>query len=335
MRDRADRTPMRHRQFAHLTAQVATCSLLLIAAMWGVGGIPADLERRLIDPGSLVPDAFPRIVKDAHGDSIRLERPPMEIGSHALSTDEFLFAMVPTERVTVVSSVADDERYSNIAGIVRAGSFGRAEDLESVAVRKPDVMLVSHIARAHYTDLLRALDIPVFRIRTIYSDFDQVISAMQATGHVVGADAAAEREIAALRKRIRDATESRRAHATPPRLLAFSNFAHTLGADSLFDQIVTDLGAVNVAAEQGVGPYGSITSEQVAAWNPDWIVAGVETGQGEVTKKRLLEDPGVAVTHAGRNEQVVVIDNRIFLSMSQHAVGVMETIATALYPEAD
>ena len=120
--------------------------------------------------------------------------------------------------------------------------------------------------------------------------------------------------------------------AKPARVLAFSNFATTLGAGSLFDRVVSELGAVNVAAEHGIGARGTIANEHVAAWNPDWIVAGVEPELAASTRRRLLADPGVAVTTAGRQNQILLLDNRTFLARSHHAVRLMEAIAEALYP---
>ena len=310
--------------------QAAACMLLLAAAFRFAGGAPAAIPQDLDTPGALAGGRFPRIARDAHGDRIRLERPPERLGSQAVATDEFLFAIAPSDRIVAVSSFAGDPRYSNVADLVNGMDFAFAEDPEAIALRSPDLMLVSHTARADYVDLVRAIGVPVFRMITIFEDFEQIAAALQATGYLTGEDEAAEREVARLRGRIRAARQLRAAGADPVRILAYSNFAQTLGAGSLFDRIVTNLGGINVAAEQGVGLYGSITSEQVAAWNPDWIVAGVESGLGESTRERLLADPGVAVTRAGQLEQLLLIENRWYLSMSHHAVMVMEAIAAAL-----
>ncbi len=86
-----------------------------------------------------------------------------------------------------------------------------------------------------------------------------------------------------------------------------------------------------MGAEQGLGEYGQISNEQVASWNPDWIVVGAETGTIEEVRGRMLNDAAVAVTNAGRNGQVLVVRNREFLTMSHHAVSLMESMASALY----
>ena len=114
-------------------------------------------------------------------------------------------------------------------------------------------------------------------------------------------------------------------------MLAFSNLAHTYGRGSLFDHIVTLIGGINVAAEGGLGPYASISGEQVAEWNPDWIVAGISEGQQERTLADILGDPGVAVTTAGRRGQVLLVENRTYLSMSHFAVTLVEQMAESIH----
>lgn len=279
-------------------------------------------------------ESFPRTVRDAHGDELTLQHAPARLASQALVTDEFLFAVVPPERVVAVSTVAHDARYSHVAGIVRSMDVAVTSDPEAVLRLRPELMLVAKSARADYVELTRAAGIPVFRMITVFERFGQIADGLKTTGYLTGEDAAAAREIKAMRERIARAKARRPAGGKPVRVLAYSSFAYTYGKGSLFDHIVTELGAVNVAAEQGIGPYGAISSEQIAVWNPDWIVAGAGNDVIGATKKRLLRDPGVRVTGAGRMGRILVVENRRFLSMSQHAVMLMEAIAAALYPEA-
>lgn len=316
-----------------LVGQASICAVLLLAAFRFVGGAPTAIPPDLETPGAVTEGAFPRIILDAHGDPLRLESPPDRLASQALSTDEFLFAIVPSGRIVVTSLFAVDPRYSFVADQARLTDLAFAQDPESIVLRNPDVVFVSHTARAEYVEQVRAIGIPVFRMITVFERLEEIASALRVTGYVTGADEAADREVKRLRDRIGAARQLGSPEDEPARVLAFSNFAHTLGAGSLFDSIVKDLGAINVAAEQGVGPYGSITSEQVAAWNPDWIVAGVESRHADSTRDRLLADPGVAVTRAGRHGQILLIENRAYLSMSHHAVVMMEALAAALHAE--
>lgn len=314
-----------------IAAQILTCAMLVGAALRFAGSTTTDIHRELQAPSSLPGDGFPRLAKDAHGDLLELRHPPKRIASQALTTDEFLFAIVPPDRIVATSRYAVDPRYSFVADLASRSDPVFTDDPEAITLQAPDLALVSHTARADYVEQIQRIGIPTFRMTTVFDSLEQVASALSVTGHLTGEDAAAGREVARLRERIRAARELRIPGADPARVLAFTNFAQTLGAGSLFDAIVTDLGAINVAAEQGVGPYGFISSEQVVAWNPDWIVAGVEAGKARSVRDRLLADPGVAVTRAGREGRVLLLEYRAYLSMSHHAVAVMESLAAALY----
>ena len=315
-----------------VAVEVGLCVALLAAAWQWSAGTGADWTFT----GQTAPapmNGFPRTVVDYGGNAIRLAEPPSRIASQALVTDHFLFAVVPPSRIAAVSEVAHDPRYSHVADQVGKMDVAMAGDAEELIRRRPDLLLVSHTARADLTDLARAAGIPTFRLLTIFEDFDQITAGLETVGRLTGEQRAAEREIARFRERVAAAL-ARRPAATPPlRVLVYVAFSGTFGTGSLFDHILTELGAVNVAAEQGIGPHGMIGGEQIAAWNPDWIIADAPAGEEDAVRRRLLEQPGVAVTVAGRTGQVLVLDHRRFITMSHHAASLIEAVAEALYPD--
>ena len=211
--------------------------------------------------------------------------------------------------------------------------LAKSSDLEAVLRKDPDLMLLANRARADFEDVLRHASIPTFRVRTIFANFDQIAHAIAAVGYLTGDDAAAELQIRRLRERVERAKERRQPGAQAPRVLPYSTYGSTLGHGSLFDHILTELGAINVASEQGIGQYADISSEQVAAWDPEWIVAPADRGATEQVRDRLLADAGIAVTQAGRSGQILIVESRQFTTMSQHAVGLMEAISAGLYAE--
>ncbi|MCY4189403.1 MAG: ABC transporter substrate-binding protein [Bryobacterales bacterium] len=309
------------------------CVALFVAA-WRFGGDLVPLsDSPTASEGAAAGEPFPRTMRDIHGVELTVDSAPQSLASQALVTDHYLFAVAPHERIVAVSTVAHDERYSYVADIVSRMDVIVTSDPEAVLRRKPALMLAAESARADYVEMTRASGVPVFRMRTVPETFDQIGRGLETTGYLTGEDAAADREIERLRERIAAAKARRPADAPAPRVLAFSSFAYTYGEGSLFDHVVTELGAINVGAEQGIGAYGSISSEHVASWNPDWIVCGGEPDVIESVRERLLGDAGVAVTAAGRKRQILVVNNRLYVSMSQHAVGLMEALAAALYPE--
>ncbi|MDE0105126.1 MAG: ABC transporter substrate-binding protein [Bryobacterales bacterium] len=283
-------------------------------------------------PVALGQGAFPRHALDAFGKLLGLPIAPRTLGSQALTTDEFLFAVVPGETITVVSPYATDPQHSHVSDVAKSMDLGMAVDVEAVALRRPELMLVSHTSRADYAGLLRAVGVEPFRMMTIFSDLESIADSLEVTGHLSGQNHDARREVARLRERIAAARALRRPGTARIKVLAYSGYSLTYGRGSLFDHIVTDLGAVNLAAERGVGAVGAISSEQVAAWNPDWIVAGLGAGQdADAVRARLLGDSGVAVSTAGHLGQVLLLESRTFGSMSHHAVVMMERIAEAIH----
>ena len=313
--------------------EVALCLALALAAWrWSAD---ARAGRTSAGPTAAPPTAgFPRTVRDYAGDAVRLPRPPSRIASQALVTDHFLFAVVPPSRIAAVSAVAHDRRYSYVAEVVDDMDVAVAGEPEALLRRRPDLLLASNTARADFVALARGAGIPTFRLLTEFDDFSEIIGGLETVGRLTGEEPAAERVTRRFRERIAAAVARRPAAAPPPRVLVYVGFSGTLGAGSLFDHILTELGAVNIAAEEGIGPHGAIGGEQIAAWDPDWIIADAPAGEEAAVRRRLLDQPAVAVTAAGRTGQVLVIDHRRFITMSQYAAGLTETVAAALYPDA-
>lgn len=322
---------MRHRlRIAAVLGAAAFVALFVVALRFDEGIPGAPLSGSGL-PSTDTGAGFPRRAVDARGQELWIGAAPRAIGSQALPIDHILFAITDPGRIVSVSPYAMDPGYSFVHETATQFGLTQSSDLEAVLRSAPDLMLLAHGAKADLEDVLRRASIPTFRVRTIFADFDQVSEAIAAVGSVTGNEAAAELEIRRLRERVRRAKGRRPPGAKAPRVLPYSTYGSTLGRGSLFDHILTELGAVNVAAEHGIGQYADISGEQVAAWNPDWIVTAAAHGATGQARDRLLADPGIAVTKAGRSGQILVVESRVFTAMSQHAVSLMEAIAAGLY----
>ncbi len=297
------------------------------------GDLQQPTRTRVADAVAAQSDPFPRTITDDFGDTLTLEQAPQRIASQALTLDHMLLAMVEPQRVVALSAYARDERYSFAVEIAKRTEAVVATDVEAVLLRNPDLMLTAHSARADQVELARSAGIPVLRLNTIFETFSQIEDQLTAVGRITGEDAKALAVVEEMQRRAAAAKALRPVDAKPPRVLALTVYSSSYGKGSLFEYVVQELGAVNVGTEQGLGPYGQISAEQVASWNPDWIVAGAEDATIEEVRERMLKDPGVSVTEAGRKGQVLVVRNREFLTMSQEAVELMESMARAFYAE--
>jgi iron complex transport system substrate-binding protein len=294
-----------------------------------------EITRRLKTPADALTDVpamrpFPRELHDARGEALTLQREPQRIVSQTLGTDEILLAVCPTERIIALSDLAEDDNYSNAVEQARQIPGRTTEGVEQVLQFKPDLIFVASYSRAETVELLKASKAPVFR----FANFDSIAeikSNIRTIGYATGNDAAAEKLIrqmdealAAVRARI-PKSES------PARVMSYDQLGYTAGANTIFDDVARAAGAVNVSAEHGIKGFAKINSENILEWSPDYLIAGANRGEGELVRDRLLDDPAVASSEAGRAGRIIMIDNRHFLTVSHHVVRFVEDLANGLY----
>lgn len=308
-----------------------------IVAWIGDGGGTFSVEGGLVGTvsHSAATAGYPRQWTDALEYPLSLSAPPSAIASQALVTDHLLFGVVPEAQILAVSPYAAQPSYSNIAARVRELQLPTVRDPESVLALEPSLLLASQISSPEFLRMVRASGLPVYAMRTMFSDLDEIADALRLVGDLSGQGERAERASEEFTASVWEAGRRVAPGLPPQRVLGYSYFGDCYGRGSLFEDIVTGLGAVNVGSEQGLGAWERIGSEQVAAWDPDWIVTGTGGQSPDEVRASLLADPAVMLTAAGRRNQVLVIHDRHFLAMSQHVAGMVHAMANALYPHHD
>src|SRR5688572_9551473 len=141
---------MRHGSLFVLVACVAAAATAAVAIT------PDDLLPRPTRPfegfGRTDPvigaDAFPRSASGADEVAARVASPPARVVSQSMSTDEFLYAIVPPGRVVGVSQTAYQEPISNVVELARRYHPLVATDVEVVLGLEPDLVFVPAEARA-------------------------------------------------------------------------------------------------------------------------------------------------------------------------------------------
>lgn len=268
-----------------------------------------------------------KTVVDGAGREVRLAGPPRRIVSQTLGGDEILFALVPPERLVGLSSLSRDPNYSNVVERARQHAAPSVETAEDILRLKPDLVFVATYSRAETVELLAATGAPIYRLAN-FDDIAGVMQSIRAVGEAVGEEAAAARVIADMESRLAAVT-ARRAGRPKPRVLSFSD-GFTAGRGTTFDDIVRYAGGINEAAARGVDKFPKLSAEQVLAWNPDVIVSGYLPGEEETVRARLLAAAGLAQTTAARKRQIVLIEARRLLAVSQYVVDAVERLADRL-----
>jgi iron complex transport system substrate-binding protein len=101
------------------------------------------------------------------------------------------------------------------------------------------------------------------------------------------------------------------------------------GKGSGADFLIEATGAVDVGAQKLTKPFTPLTAETMAQLNPDLIlvmIGGLESVGGV---SGLVELPGIAQTAAGKNRQVVAVDDSLLLSFGPRTPSLITQLATA------
>lgn len=326
---------MKDQRWTALAPLVATAAALvwLVSSFAPRSGLAVPVTAKSYSTAPqyrLSEDQAAKQAADTDGQTIRVAQPVGRVVSQYWSIDEFLYSVIPPERVVGVSESAYQERISNVLLLVRRFQPIVATDPERVLMAAPDLIFVSSSARADYTAVVRSTGTPIFRMFTMFRTLGELEQGIELIGHLTGNEAAAARERAMLREAVERARSRRPPGAAPPRVLGIGG-RYSYGTETLFHDIVCTLGAVNVAAEGGLRGYDPVTSEQILLWGPDWIISGADPGRLKERKAQILADPGLAATPAAQSGRIVVLENRVFLSMSPFVRLFMDRLGEALY----
>jgi len=101
------------------------------------------------------------------------------------------------------------------------------------------------------------------------------------------------------------------------------------GQGSGADYLINATGAIDVGAQKLEKPFTPLTAETMAQLDPDLIlvmIAGLESVGGV---SGLVELPGIAQTNAGKNRQVVAVDDSLLLSFGPRTPSLIEKMAAA------
>jgi iron complex transport system substrate-binding protein len=273
---------------------------------------------------------YPRFATDADGFRVRVPRPSYRIASQHWAIDDYLYCVVPPERVVAVSTSSYQQQYSNVYPLVMQFHPVISTDPERVLRTDPDLVLVSSNGRADLTSLVRSSGVPVYRVQTMFRTLSEVEDTTRLIGYLTGEDEKAKQVVNRFRSEVEEARALRPKNAAHPRILGLGGNS-SYGQNTLFNDIVEKLGGINVAAEGGLEGYTSVNFEQVARWNPDWIITGADKGKAQQTLARLMSNPAIALTNAARQRQMVVLDSRVFLPLSPFSGRLVRAIAEALY----
>lgn len=286
--------------------------------------IAAVLLLAAASPGAAASAAFPVVMRDARGVSVRLARPPARVVSLAPSITEIVYLLGQEGRLAGVTRFCNfppqAESLPRVGGVTDP-------DIERIVAARPDLVLCT--VDGNPRERVRVVEetgIPVFAIGP--QDLAGIFAAIEQVGALLGVPGKARSEAAALRARAsRVSRAARHARGPSPRVLFVVSTSPVIaaGKETFLDELVRAGGGRN-AASGYAGRYPRLSVEDLLALRPDVILvaamAGVERFPPEVT--RWTEVP------AFRDGEVVSLDGDLVTRPGPRMVSALEKVTGVL-----
>lgn len=227
--------------------------------------------------------------------------PLPSVASINLCADQLVLTLAAPEQILTVSWLAADPEESVLAAQAARYplNYGSAEELLRY---RPDVVIAGAYTNAFTRALLTRLGYRVVEIEPEESIAD-IAANLRRVAHAIGRDERGEALAAELAAREQEiaATKPPRAPAT----VVVRPGGFTVGEHSLADELMKLAGVRNVAAEQGLDRWGSLSMETLLASRPELVVlSGYRASQPSLANAALAH-PALRLVRQSQRTAIV------------------------------
>ena len=239
--------------------------------------------------------------------------PARRILSQTVLSDEILWSLGPAARARVVglSTMADDPRYSRVAGQWPPEVPRLAVTSEGLLAREPDLVVIASFSAPEIKALIAAQDVRLleFASFTGFADYRHQLRQLAAAAD---AGPAAEAIITDLDRRLAELA----AHPPSPALTAIAwgdGYAATGG--TTFADLAAAAGLINLPESAGLSGHVPVAMERLVAWDPEVIVIScpattIDDPACALAEARFAEGPGIAATRAHQTRRIIALPAR-------------------------
>jgi iron complex transport system substrate-binding protein len=224
------------------------------------------------------------------------EAPLPSVASINLCADQLVLMLAEPEQILTVSWLAADPEESVLADAASRYplNYGSAEELLQF---DPDVVIAGSYTNAFTRALLARLGYRVVELEP-ESAVAEIESNLRRVAAAIGRTGRGEELIAGIRADWQRLMASRPPHA--PAVVVVRPGGFTVGDHSLAQDLMTLAGVRNVAAEQGLDRWGSLSMETLLRALPDLIVlTGYRASQPSLANA-ILDHPALRRVRATR-----------------------------------
>lgn len=270
--------------------------------------------------------SYPITVTDNAGNAVTIEKEPQKIVSLSPATTEILFALDQGDKVVGRTKYCD---YPEAAlAVTDVGSFN-APTLEKIIELAPDIVVASDFISDDIKQQLEATGAKVITFNA--ANIDGVLANIVQAGEVTNANDKAT-EIVEKMAADREALVEKAQTAKTQKSVFFDiGKFYSAGPGSTLDSMLTDLNAVNIAAD-GIEQWPQLSTEEIIADNPD-VYISLYTKPEEIKAT-----PGFDKINAIVNDQLVYFEyltpeSDMIQRPGPRIIEGMALIAESIYPE--
>lgn len=275
---------------------------------------------------------YPITVVDGVGREVTLTKIPERISSKTLFTDELLLAMLPVERLTSLTNLANDPSYSNLVDKVPAKLPLLALNVEAIINNRPDLVFAANWSDIGAITQLEQSGIAVYLVNTPFS-----IAAIQQEitqlGFLLNAAHSSQNIIEQMNTQLAAIEEKRSAIANKQLVaLDYNTWGTANGKNTTWQAVLDGVGLINGSAKYEQNSFGQVpmSKELIVAINPDvlflpgWAATGDDNARDFF--EQVANDPALAGVTAVREGRVYAIPEPLRGTYSQYIVDTIEFV---------
>jgi len=314
---------MKKKKLRRLSASLIILALMVSFTGCQQSGTTTDAKGVETKSGST---SYPVTVTDNAGNAVTIDKEPQKIVSLSPATTEILFALDQGDKVVGRTKYCN---YPEAAlAVTDVGSFN-SPTLEKIIELSPDLVVASDFISDDIKQQLEATGAKVITFNA--ANIDGILSNIVDTGEVTNANDQAKAVVEKMAAEREALSEKAQTAKTQKAVFFDIGKFYSAGPGSTLDSMLTDLNAVNIAADR-TDQWPQLSTEEIIADNPDVYISLY------TTPEEIKATPGFDKINAIINDQVIyfeflTLESDMIQRPGPRIIEGMALIAESIYPE--
>lgn len=281
-------------------------------------------------------DEFPRTMENYDGSIITIESKPETVASMVFGTDEMLLDLIDLDKVVGLSGKDNGILFKSDPENLSKDILRISDNAEILVDLYPEAVIGAGWVSSELQDIMKDMDIPFYGYKTPKTLIEH-ITIIQEIGYFLGEDEKANAIVEDMTNRMNAVTDKSSTITDKVNVMAYNMHGSTSAKGTLFDDLLSLAGGINLSAEAGLEGTAAISKEQLVDMNPEVIIlvkwAKDTTEEFDSFLEEMMNDESLSTISAIENERVYIsLDNSIS-NVSHFVVSGLEFIAESCYPE--